>query len=85
MKDFIKKWLDTTHCIYCNDKFRKRKKSKKHNLYLTRDHIVPISKGGNNDIFNKLHCCSTCNGRKSNMLLEEWEQKLSEKTDLRSK
>lgn len=42
---------------------------------LTRDHIVPISRGGKDNWLNVCACCSTCNVRKGAQLLEElgWE------------
>lgn len=38
---------------------------------LTRDHIVPLSRGGTNDWTNVVTACSTCNTRKGNRLPEE--------------
>jgi len=38
---------------------------------LTRDHIVPLSRGGTNDWSNVVTACSTCNTRKGNRLPEE--------------
>jgi 5-methylcytosine-specific restriction endonuclease McrA len=38
---------------------------------LTRDHLVPMSRGGTNDWTNVVTACSTCNTRKGNRLLEE--------------
>lgn len=38
---------------------------------LTRDHLVPLSRGGTNDWANVLTACSTCNTRKGNHLPEE--------------
>lgn len=42
---------------------------------LTRDHIVPLSRGGRNDWLNVCACCSACNVRKGSKLLKElgWE------------
>ena len=38
---------------------------------LTRDHLVPISRGGTNDWTNVVTACSSCNTRKGNRLPEE--------------
>ena len=38
---------------------------------LTRDHLVPISRGGTNEWTNVVTACSTCNTRKGNRLPEE--------------
>jgi 5-methylcytosine-specific restriction endonuclease McrA len=38
---------------------------------LTRDHLVPLSRGGTNHWSNVVTACSTCNARKGNALPEE--------------
>ena len=38
---------------------------------LTRDHLVPLSRGGSNGWTNVLTACSSCNTRKGNLLPEE--------------
>lgn len=38
---------------------------------LTRDHLVPLSRGGNNDWANVVTSCSSCNARKGNRLVPE--------------
>ena len=38
---------------------------------LTRDHLLPISRGGGNDWRNVVTACSTCNTRKGNRLPHE--------------
>lgn len=43
----------------------------RHRECLTRDHLIPISRGGTNDWSNVVTACSTCNTRKGNRLPEE--------------
>jgi 5-methylcytosine-specific restriction endonuclease McrA len=38
---------------------------------LTRDHLVPLSRGGTNDWSNVVTACGSCNTRKANRLPEE--------------
>ncbi len=38
---------------------------------LTRDHLVPLSRGGSNDWANVVTACSACNTRKGNRLVAE--------------
>jgi 5-methylcytosine-specific restriction endonuclease McrA len=38
---------------------------------LTRDHLVPLSRGGTNDWTNVVTACGSCNTRKANRLPEE--------------
>lgn len=38
---------------------------------LTRDHLVPLSRGGTNEWTNVVTACSSCNTRKGNRLPEE--------------
>jgi 5-methylcytosine-specific restriction endonuclease McrA len=42
-----------------------------HREGLTRDHLIPLSRGGTNGWTNVLTACSTCNTRKGNLLPEE--------------
>lgn len=39
---------------------------------LTKDHVSPRSKGGDNDMDNIIMVCKTCNSSKGNMDLFEW-------------
>ncbi len=58
---------DRYRCQYCQrsaDQFRERE-------CLTRDHLVPLSRGGTNDWSNVTTSCSTCNTRKGDRLPEE--------------
>ena len=58
---------DNYTCQYCGrhrSEFRKNEK-------LTRDHIIPESKGGQSTWTNLVTACSTCNGKKANLDLDK--------------
>jgi 5-methylcytosine-specific restriction endonuclease McrA len=40
-------------------------------VLMTKDHIIPKSKGGKNELSNYQTMCVTCNNRKSNMLMHD--------------
>ena len=50
-------------CAYCGHRF--------HFDDLTREHIVPVSRGGLDGWMNCITACRACNGRKGNRLPEE--------------
>ena len=50
-------------CAYCGHRF--------HFDELTREHIVPVSRGGKDTWMNCITACRACNGRKGNRLPEE--------------
>jgi len=50
-------------CMYCGEQFPSRD--------LSRDHIVPTSRGGQDVWTNCVTACRRCNNRKGNSLLEE--------------
>ena len=54
-----------SHCYYCKAKLSK---------VWHPDHIVPLSKGGTNDISNIVIACPTCNLRKGAKLPHEWHR-----------
>ncbi len=54
-------------CQYCG----RRKRELRGREFLTRDHIVPISRGGGNSWENVVTACSPCNHRKGNRLPQE--------------
>jgi 5-methylcytosine-specific restriction endonuclease McrA len=54
---------DRQLCAYCGGHFRSDD--------LTREHIVPTSRGGQDTWMNCITACRTCNGRKGNRLPEE--------------
>ena len=54
---------DRYMCAYCGGIFSESK--------LTRDHIIPKSKGGNNIWENCVACCARCNQKKDDRTLQE--------------
>src|SRR5512146_1696961 len=54
---------DRQVCAYCGGRFVLEE--------LTREHIVPTSRGGNDSWMNCITACRPCNGRKGNRLPEE--------------
>ncbi len=58
---------DKYTCQYCERVF-----SKKHaNKFLTLDHVIPKSRGGERTWTNLVTCCLSCNHYKDNKTLEE--------------
>ena len=55
---------DDYSCQYCG----KHKKELRGRQFLTRDHIVPLSRGGDNTWENVVTSCSPCNNRKGDRL-----------------
>ncbi len=58
---------DDYRCQYC----RRTAGEFRHREGLTRDHLIPLSRGGQNVWTNVVAACSTCNTRKGNRLVEE--------------
>jgi hypothetical protein len=54
---------DRNVCAYCGQRF--------HEHDLTREHIVPVSRGGVDSWMNCITACRACNGHKGNRLPEE--------------
>lgn len=54
---------DSFTCQYCGQSAP--------NVVLEVDHLLPVSKGGDNDILNLITSCWTCNNGKSNILLTD--------------
>lgn len=52
-------------CTYCGHAFDA-------DLPPTVDHVVPLSRGGSNELDNLTWACLPCNQRKGTKLLEEW-------------
>ncbi|HET8656122.1 MAG TPA: HNH endonuclease [Longimicrobiaceae bacterium] len=58
---------DRYRCQYCG----RHRAEFKHREFLTRDHVVPLSRGGENHWENVVTACSTCNNRKADHLPDE--------------
>jgi len=56
-------------CAYCGIKFTKDNPP-------TKDHIIPISKGGNNTKDNVVPACRSCNSKKWNKIIRPFQQAL---------
>ena len=54
---------DAHLCMYCGKEFNEKQ--------LTRDHVVPISKGGRDRWQNVVAACRACNTRKGNRIPEQ--------------
>lgn len=54
---------DRNVCAYCGGHFGLE--------YLTREHIVPVSRGGRDHWMNCITACKACNGRKGSRMPEE--------------
>ena len=59
---------DKNICCYCGDLTPSEK--------LTRDHIIPVSKGGLNVWSNVASACKACNCAKDDKLLSQWGKEL---------
>ena len=58
---------DEYQCQYCGRASGQLKPRE----FLTRDHLIPMSRGGENEWTNVVTACSSCNTRKANRLPEE--------------
>jgi 5-methylcytosine-specific restriction endonuclease McrA len=58
---------DRYSCQYCG----RHRSELRGRQFLTRDHILPLSRGGGNTWNNVVTSCSPCNNRKGNRLPEE--------------
>lgn len=57
-------------CFYCGVELTKET--------VTRDHYIPLVKGGSDTIENIVPCCKNCNSRKRNKLPEDFINELSD-------
>ena len=60
---------DRNVCAYCGDHFP-------NSNHLSRDHIMPKSKGGTNSWMNVVTACKDCNSKKSDKTLKESRMEL---------
>lgn len=58
---------DDYSCVYCG----RHRSELRGRQFLTRDHVLPISRGGDNSWNNVVTSCSPCNNRKGSRLPEE--------------
>jgi len=58
------------HCFYCGIKLDRKA--------MTRDHVVPRSKGGGSELGNLVIACDPCNNRKHNKSLDEFRNEHGE-------
>lgn len=65
---------DNFTCQYCS--------AKPPNVPLEIDHIIPVSKGGKNNVDNLLTACFDCNRGKSNIELDNVPKTLTDKTEV---
>jgi hypothetical protein len=63
---------DPHYCFYCEKPFGGEKRRK------TKDHIVPVSKGGNGTHYNLLWACDKCNREKENLAPSEFLVKITQ-------
>lgn len=66
----------TECCSFCGRNFSTSRYSTGHYLAKTRDHIIPRSKGGINYKINLIDVCQTCNSFKSDMMPDEFFDKV---------
>lgn len=59
---------DDFTCLFCGEAFPP--------YYLTRDHIIPKSRGGSDAWANSATCCKRCNHEKGDRTPEQWGQLL---------
>ena len=64
---------DGYRCQYCG----KHRSELRGRQFLTRDHVLPMSRGGDNSWGNVVTSCSPCNNRKGNHLPREVGMRLS--------
>ena len=68
------------YCLYCGRKIEKAydwtSEGNSERTYLHRDHMDPISLGGEDSERNTVYCCVECNLKKGNKLFSDWLMEL---------
>ena len=64
-------------CCYCGQKFNSLNKAR----LKTADHLIPLSKGGANNPYNKRNCCKFCNTQKADLLLQDFLLKVKSRSE----
>jgi hypothetical protein len=59
--------FNSTRCCYCERKFNDK-------LIRTKEHIVPKSKGGKNNLYNLVYACIECNSLRSNKEYSDFKE-----------
>lgn len=71
-KDFLDSHPDST-CLFCDGKLNHEN--------ISADHIIPVSKGGNNAKVNLVACCKDCNGERGDRDFYEYLKIKNKKWD----
>lgn len=71
---------DDFKCVYCGSS------SIEHGALLLADHVIPISEGGDNTVYNLVTCCYECNLLKGDKFLSpEVYKRIVDRNTLRNK
>jgi len=64
-KDFLKRLLSAqkNKCFYCNADLTE---------YKAIEHLTPLSRGGDNEPYNLMYSCKSCNSKKRSKTMEEY-------------
>lgn len=74
LSDRLKK--QSGRCYYCRRKMEMNPSPAKLGLKPTLDHVIPLSGGGENKLFNVVAACSDCNQAKGSMSEAEFRAAL---------
>jgi len=60
--------IQNSSCYYCGEALNQKN--------ATMDHVLPISAGGRSTKDNVVVCCKSCNSKKKDLSITEWEKYL---------